>query len=49
MWKHRKRVNETESWQSHSLRLALCTLPEDRRRESREGIQEGGREVGMAT
>lgn len=50
-WQMWKRVNETESWQSHSLRLALCwnTLPEDRGRESRESMQEGGRGVGMAT
>lgn len=51
MWEHRKRVNETESWRSHSVRLALCwnTLPEDRKRGSRESMQKGGREVGMAT
>lgn len=49
---NRKNVNETACWQSHSLRSALCawnTLPEDSRRESRESLQEGGREVGMAT
>lgn len=49
---NRKNVNEAASWQSHSLRSALCawnTLPEDSRRESRESMQEGGREVGMAT
>lgn len=36
MWKHRKRVNETESWQSHSLRLALCSEYVARGQKERE-------------